>query len=381
MPDLHDRLHRDLDALTPAPPPLDEIAGRASRRARHRRLRAGAVGSIVAVAVIAGAWAVASRNEDAAPPTRPGTPPAVDRVFLAGDGEAWVVDPVAETARHLEMPELPPGDAPHRVVRRDDALVAWAYDTLLLHPGDDPTSEVLVPDSLFFIPSSMADRVWVAFADDDGDARLDAVREVAVDGTETVPDVLPPGGAWPIAAVGRSLVFQEEGSLIVWDPATRTEVDRLPGELPLAWAGDRLAWCDDRCERLHVTDVAAGTTTTIEPPAGAAGFEALQGAFSPDGTTLAVALRLGEGRDADRQLALVDVPIGSIDDVDGATVPTPYVFVDWDPSGDTVYLAGGQQGGRRSLVAYRPGDPAASVVDVAVGDFYGMAAYEVASAT
>jgi hypothetical protein len=43
-----------------------------------------------------------------------------------------------------------------------------------------------------------------------------------------------------------------------------------------------------------------------------------------------------------------------------------------------VYIAGGQTGGPRQLVAYRMGAPTATVVDVAVGDFYGMAAYELA---
>jgi hypothetical protein len=127
---------------------------------------------------------------------------------------------------------------------------------------------------------------------------------------------------------------------------------------------------------LHVADVASGSTLTVEPPAGAEGFEA-RGAFSPAGDTLAVAVTLGEGPDADRRLGLIDLDTGRIDLVDGATVATPYVFIDWAPSGDTVFIAGGQDADQRQLVAYRIGDPAATVVDVAVGDFYDMAAFEI----
>jgi hypothetical protein len=51
------------------------------------------------------------------------------------------------------------------------------------------------------------------------------------------------------------------------------------------------------------------------------------------------------------------------------------VFIDWTPSGGTVYITGGQLAGHRQIVEYTVGDAAAHVLDVTVGDFFGMAAY------
>jgi hypothetical protein len=219
--------------------------------------------------------------------------------------------------------------------------------------------------------------VWVGIVDEaQDDGRLTAVREVSVDGQVTVPDTRPPDGAWPVAAVDGDLVFQREGELFVWDPSTGQETDRLPGQLPVAWQGSLLAWCDAACRSLHVADLASGGRLTVEPPAIATGFEALHGALSPDGSTLAVAVRLGDGQDAGRQLALIDVRTGQLTLVEGAIVPTPYVFVDWAPSGQTVFITGGQHGGDRQVIEYRIGEPAAHIIDVAVGDFFGMAAFE-----
>jgi hypothetical protein len=379
MDDLLERLRRELDDVDIGPAPFDDVARRVARRARHRRVGAGVLGVAVTAVVIAGAWAAADREGDVTTaPVSPGPVDVDDRLFLAGDGEAWIVDPATETAQHLPDEDLPPGDAPFRVVRRADSLVAWAYRTLVANPAPDPTFDVLVRDSLFFIPSSAPDRVWVGIIDEaNDDGRLTAVREVTIDGSVTVPDTRPPDGAWPVAAVDGNLVFQRSGELVVWDPGTGREVDRLPGELPVAWHGSVIAWCDGACRSLAVKDERTGTAITVRPPVDATGFDALYGAFSPDGRTLAVAVRLGDGEEAERQLALIEVDTGRLTLVEGASVPTPYVFIDWTPAGDTVFITGGQLAGHRQIVEYRVGDAAAHVLDVAVGDFYGMAAFQV----
>ncbi len=381
MDDLIERLRREIDDLRVGPAPFDDVASRVARRARRRRVGAGLLGVALTAGVIAGALAAADREGGVT--TAPVSPGPVDvdvddRLFLAGDGEAWIVDPSTETARHLRDVELPPGDAPFRVVRRADSLVAWAYRTLVARPASDPTFDVLVRDSLYFIPSSAPDRVWVGIVDEaQDDGRLTAVREVAIDGSVTVPNTVPPDGAWPVAAVDGNLVFQRSGELLVWDPVTGRDVDRLPGDLPVAWHGSLIAWCNGHCRSVAVKDLRSGATVTVQPPAGATGFEALHGAFSPDGRTLAVAVRLGDGEEAERQLATIDVDSGRLTLIDRASVATPYVFIDWTSSGDTVFITGGQLAGHRQIVEYRIGDTAARVLDVAVGDFFGMAAFQV----
>src|ERR671919_2695690 len=59
------------------------------------------------------------------------------RLFLAGDGELWAVDVSEERVQHVELPELSPGDPPHRIVRRGDRLIPWACTTVALDPGRD----------------------------------------------------------------------------------------------------------------------------------------------------------------------------------------------------------------------------------------------------
>src|SRR4029453_3373227 len=127
MDDLIERLRREVPDLASTAAPFDDLQTRVARRTRHRRITSGVVGVLVAATVIAGAWALGREADDAAVAVNLGAYAAADLLFLAGDGEAWVVDPDQETVRHVAMPELPPGDAPYRVVRRDDELVAWAY--------------------------------------------------------------------------------------------------------------------------------------------------------------------------------------------------------------------------------------------------------------
>ena len=104
------------------------------------------------------------------------------------------MDPATGTVRHLELPELAPGDPPLRVVRRGDVLVAWAYRTLILEPGDDWESRVLASDSLIFIPSSAPDRVWVGIADEarsDSGSQRRKENAVAEQVVAPVPVVVP----------------------------------------------------------------------------------------------------------------------------------------------------------------------------------------------
>jgi hypothetical protein len=303
------------------------------------------------------------------------------RLFLAGDGELWVADVGAGSVRHLDMPQLGPGDPPYRILRRGDKLVlSGGGGAYTLDPAADPTLRVLVGDAWFFIPSAYPDRIWVGVLDPGSPAterRLAAVREVAVDGRVTVADVRPPGGRWPVAATGNGLVFQRpDGQLEVWDPARAAVVGRLPGEFPVASHGNQLAWCRRDCARLQVTDVKTWRDVEVAPPAGTLGFEVYSGAFSPDGKLIAVPVRRDPWRttqDPTWQLALVDVRVGTATLVEGTTAHG-YVFVDWSPSGRTVFMSSGDRFEQRRIIEYRLGGAGATWLPIGIGDFYGMAA-------
>jgi hypothetical protein len=333
---------------------------------------------------------VRSQQRLPAPPTaatsRPVSGSGEPRLYLAGDGELWVVDVAGGSVRHQSLPQLSPGDPPYRIVRRGNKLVLWSYQTLLLDPAAGAQPRTLLPDSWIFIPSAAPDRIWVGILDPKGpetERRLAAVREVAVDGRVTVGDVPPPQGRWPLAATNSALAFQSHGSgpgggdqLELWNPRTGKVLRRLPGEFPVASHGDLLAWCRQPCARLYLTNVATGEDVEVRPPAGATGFAPYQGVFSPDGRLIAVPVRSDSPpttQDPKWRLALVDVEEGTATLVQGPTLQG-YVFVDWSPAGTTVFITGGDRFKERTIFAYRLGTAGARRLPVKVGDFYGMAA-------
>ena len=112
------------------------------------------------------------------------------RLFLAGDGELWVVDPAEAHARRVAMRELGPGDPPHRVIARGNRLVLWGAPPFTVD-GELAARRAFASDGSFFLPSVHPDRLWMVVLR--GNARVHAVREITVDGSVTVADARPPG--------------------------------------------------------------------------------------------------------------------------------------------------------------------------------------------
>jgi hypothetical protein len=389
--DVKQRLRRELERVQPSPGGLEKTLGLVQRRQRNRRAGAAAVGLLLLPGLALGVW-LSLRSQQRLPAPLPAATsgpvagPGEARLFLAGDRELWVVDVAGGSVRHRRLPQLSPGDPPYRIVRRGNKLVLWSYQTLLLDPAAAAQPRTLVRDSWIFIPSAAPDRIWVGILDPkspETERRLAAVREVAVDGRVTVGDVRPPEGRWPVAATSSALAFQSHGSgpggldqLELWNPRTGKVLRRLPGEFPVASHGDRLAWCRQRCARLHVTNVATGEDVEVRPPAGAFGFAPYQGVFSPDGKLIAVPVRSDSApttQDPKWRLALVDVEEGTATLVQGPTLQG-YVFVDWSPAGTTVFITGGDRFKQRTIFEYRLGTVSARRLPVEVGDFFGMAA-------
>jgi hypothetical protein len=315
-------------------------------------------GIVVAAAVLV----VACGSSDSQEPTR---------LVLAGDGEAWVVDVGAERVRRVELPQLAPGDFPHRIVRRGDRLVLFGEDTYVSGP-DLARLRPLGQKASFFIPSAHEDRIWLVFLEA-GNRRVRAVRELRVDGRVTVPDAEPPGGLWPAGAVTEGLLLTaRNGGVLVWDPATGETLRRLPEAVYGPATGNLVVSCRQPCAALQITDVGTGETRTLPAPAGHV-LEPWQGGFSPDGEVLALPVQPAPDT-TDRTLALVNVVSGRVTLVEGSRVPPPYTHVTWSRSGQQVFFTGGARIGPRVLVGYRLGDERAEIIDVEVGDFYYAAA-------
>jgi hypothetical protein len=384
MSDLEQRIGRALrDMLRPVEPP-PSIPPRTLRRARIRRAFYAMVSGSIALLVIAGvSWGAIAISHDRGAPKVADDPPAQQgpgpRLYLPGDGELWRVD-LEGNVKHVELPQLAPGDPPYRIVRREDELVAWGYETLLLDPALESPPRVLIPDSWIFIPSAHEDRVWVSIMDPktrDTDHAFEIIREVNVEGEVTVNDVKGPGGRWPERALEAGLVFSSNDGWIVWDPASDSVVFRFDADNLGPAYGNLIAWCDAGCRSVHITDVSTGSDKTVEPPDGWAAFDVWAGAFSPDGATIAVPVRHSIARgdsESALQLALIDLEIGAVTAVEQSEVREGYNFAAWTLSGEYVFLTGGQRSEDRSIIVYRMGDPAAEHLKVDVGDFYGAAA-------
>ncbi len=305
------------------------------------------------------------------------------RLYLAGDGELWIVDVATERARRVPLRQLAPGDPPHRIVARGRRLVLWGYRTYVADRRFRRPPRTLARRSWFFIPSAHPDRVWIAFLDRGSPATvraLRAVREMTAGGRVTVAGVRPPGGRWPQRALASGLLLSTGGAehaYTLWDPVTRTVVRRLPGraigELGPAY-GDVLASCPAPCRTLRLTDVRTGARRDVPAPRGFR-FEAWTAAFSPDGRRLAIPVRrVGAGERAPRGLALVEAAQRTAWVVPGSRVPPGYTLVAWSASGRHVFITGGGRRGERTITAYRLGAARARALHVAVGDFYDIAA-------
>jgi hypothetical protein len=326
---------------------------------RHlaRRLRAAAVTLAFAVALVAcGADKPSSTARETTAPS--------PRLYLAGDGELWIVDVAAERTRHLALRQLSPGDPPHRVIRRGRRLVLWGFTTYVADLAFRRPLRTLARGSWFFIPSAHPDRVWIAYLDPRSPATvrgLRAVREVTAAGRVTVPSVRPPGGRWPQRAFASGLLFfsgARGDKPTLWDPVTRTVVRRLPrrplGDLGPTY-GDVLASCPTWCGSLRLTNVRTGARRDIPAPRGFR-FEAWLAAFSPGGRRIATPVRRRRAsEDTPRRLALVDIARGSARMVPGSVVPPGYTLVAWSASGRHVFITGGERFGKRTIAAYRLG--------------------------
>lgn len=312
-------------------------------------------------------------NPEAGVPASDGVSPGpAGTLYLASLREPTltVVDVASGQAREVPAP-IAPGDPPYALVRTGGKLVVYggghtyALDLDLRSPPRD------LGESWYFVPSAAEGRVWLLTLDPESPETvrdLLAAREVAVDGRVTVPTSGRPPSHGPaiLAAVRNGLLYQERGrALALWNPATGELTLRLPGAFPADTHGNLVAWCDKRCSRFHITDAGTGEDTAI-PPGEGFRFEATyEGAFSPDGSLLALPVLTSpatNGEDNRRQVALVDVKRGTARLVEGPALADDYPLMAWSSTGDWLFFAAGA--GR--IMAYQPGTQSPVLLPVPV---------------
>jgi len=268
------------------------------------------------------------------------------------------VDVSSGEATHRPVP-VGPGDALYHLAKTGDRLVLYGGSvTYALDLGlrEEPTS---LGQSLYFVPSATDGRVWLALHDPASPETvrsLKGVREVTLDGRVTVQSAGPPPCPGPtiVAAIEDGVLCQQDNELVVWEPATGKVLKRLTGSYPVDVYGNVVAWCSHGCPDIRLTDIGTGKETIIQAERSFSFNETYDGAFSPDGSLLAVPVTVdgrepasGGGSDG---VALIDVRTGSVDLIEGSRSGV-YTALAWSPTGDWLFFTDGA--GR--VMAYRPG--------------------------
>jgi hypothetical protein len=203
----------------------------------------------------------------------------------------------------------------------------------------------------YFLPSATDGRLW--------HVRGASVSELMVaDGRVIARGGRPPcRGLTTLAAVEGALVCQARSELRAFDPAGGRVLLRLRGPFPAATWGRLVAWCTEACLRVRVTDVHRHRTMVIAPGEGFRFEATYEGAFSLDGSLLAMpALRGGASG-----VAVIDLRAHTSRLIPGATLGG-YRQLAWSPSGDRLLFTAAP--GR--LMAWRPGGGRAVPVPVKV---------------
>lgn len=309
--------------------------------------------------------------------------------FSDGFGVLTEVDIDTHSVLFHDLPELAPGDPLYKLISRGDVLVFYGQTdsgpaAFAIDP-DSPTTPTLIDDEAwFFVPSAVEDRVWIAVLDPSSPETvraLKAVREITVEGSVTSPDISPPDGRWPVAAVDDGLVFQGDDVLEIWDPETLEFVETLPGPFPVAVWRNRIVACGLQCDQLELVDLDAGSRRSIGLPEGVASVEGYGGAFSPDGRYVAVPGFLTEGPltlETELAVVLVDFDTGEVSVIPGTLTQNRFTFpfMAWGSEGEWLVMGpfNVDEAGA-DLRVFRPGDASAYRVPTRVeNEYFGMAA-------
>jgi hypothetical protein len=270
--------------------------------------------------------------------------------------------------RSVPLPGRSGGDPPVNLAAVGGTVVFYGRDGPYAMPGSLAGGSRRLHRGLYFVPSAVPGRVWVAVQDPrEPDMRLvRRVVEVTTAGTVALSSRHRPPSRNIVAAVRAGLVVETDTGIAIWDPRTGRTVRTLPGSFPAAVHGDLIAWCAFRCPAMHVTDAATAADRII-PHIGAHPWEETYGgAISADGRYLALPIRIGRAQ----RLALVDLRLNTGRLIRGPRLAPVYPALGWDPARDTLLYV--TEGG--AVARYRAG--AARAVSIPVhlaGEFTSLA--------
>jgi hypothetical protein len=292
------------------------------------------------------------------------SPIAAGLVFVGPEGTVTTVDLAARSGAaatsRLTLPSPTPLSGP--VVSRTGWLAvnaaASAVDTGLVYAvqpdlsGDPRVIGATEHDVL--VPAADPKGVWLQSGQ--------GAVEVDANGATLQGPVAIPAGRTVIGATDQLLVTSGLTALQAADDLQVVAIHGVDqghsvvltarGQLVAAAAG-HLAWLEQSVDGTSVIKLADGSArgvrtiappllTNVDPtPANVAVPRALPvdtGAFSPDGTTLAMRDLTVSRSAADLQLALIDVATGATRLIDGSIGDKPTGIMLWAPAGDRVFF-------------------------------------------
>lgn len=288
-------------------------------------------------------------------------------MLYLGGRQVLVADAGAATIGAIPAP----GAGRVRVLRQGSFIVMFSRDGgVAVQRTDGRSKPVLVrEDAIDVLPSPDPGRVWLVTHDDGVPERAYRLHEIDLANGRELRLLTLPYDTEPVAVVPGGVVVRDlQDGFQLRDPRGRRGM-ALGRELTFVDShGSLIAYLDDR--RLHLRDLASGSDRTVPAPAGARSWFALGpplpgmgccqqiGAFSPDGTMLAIYTGLaGPGQPG---LSLVDVPSGRARVLPGSEGATPVACqpcLGWSQSGWLFFFNGGPA--LADPAAWRPGRAAA----------------------
>jgi hypothetical protein len=352
-----------------------------------RPLRLGI--SVVLAVLLGGCGGGATPNEH---------PQSHDTLFLEGPGKYdKLVALDTRTGRARTLPITGCGcDADFCLVPSGGKLViASPGKTSVYDPSrPGPPRAQQIGTGWEIVPSATPGKVWLAIRDHRRKTRgtwpalkLGEVREETVGGRVTESARAPgldwwPGGpgSFPAGAVKAGLVFVTDDGLRIWNPRTQAVTVRVPGRTPLVvdTNGNLVAWSSLHGRTFPITNARTGETRRMKPPPGYSFHTGYDGAFSPDGSLLALPVVATRDLrpnnkprdDAKWSIALVDVSEGNARIVKGSRLDPIYQPMAWSASGSQLFFNAGE--GR--IMAYRLRAQRASLLARVHGTVFHMAA-------
>lgn len=342
---------------TPDPPAFEDIAVLTVGTDRSSRSRVWLFAvAVTAVVVLIGgigfftrpdSGPVLSRTDITSLPDAPSTSLAEIAGPLFGEELPWtlvfddglsgvvVVDLNDPVERRVGLEGQRPGDQPYRLGLVLQYLIT-GWGGIFAEDLNDLTARPL-GSATIWVPAAESDRVWLIDYPGGRIGQGDPlVWQVYPNGAMASEPVTVEYDGLPAIGIPGGLALETHNGVALWDADSQAVTNVLgsgTGFVSDSSSDGNLAWCEDTCEVLHVTNVLTGEDMTIarpDPvPPEAPPFDAGAARFANDHHFLA-SLSGNDVLVTDLQTGVTEVRI---------TGDQPYGFLGWDPFGPELFAS------------------------------------------